>query len=430
MTPSILLTNNFKHKFKLNNFKLLVISFGICFMILMSNSNAFAVSNSIITPNSWVSPSGQYPSSYNSTTGNTSFSNLPSGSNPIGPNTQSCSNGYGFNGYNNSTRNFNCVQFPTSFSNSIFIPSVFNYIIFSNSTGYYAINGQTGHIDYSGNDLGYIINNEAFLSYPNPSTGFIKCGNYNLLSQIQLWKSQSLYGEGSDCTIIKRGFNATIPQMIRATSNYQGYNGFTELRGFTIDGNYGHSNATLEISITGNGLVDDVKAINYNGIALEADNNVSIDHYTAIGVSSPTQGSIEGLWTSIGSRVTITNSDFENNRWGGIFAQGNTTISSSFFSHNHCQTSPVGGGQIALVNGGLVLGNIIVNGCGFATSGIETNYGNYIITDNIVSGNQNYGIATNGEISTMIIGNNFLKGNGHAISSSGSAIILNSNNSQ
>lgn len=304
----------------------------------------------------------------------------------------------------------------------------FNYVVFQNSTGVYAQNSITNKIDFSGTDPGLIISNAAAAFYPNPGSVLVKCGNYNLSSQIQLWKSASLYGEGQDCTIFKRMFNGTFPQMIRATPSYQGYNGYTNLEGFTIDGNYGHSNTSLEMSIAGNGSVNNVKAINYNGIALEADNIVNIDHYTAIGINSPTQGSIEGLWTGLNSRVTITNSDFENNRWGGIFAQGNTTISNSYFNHNHCQTSPTGGGQVALVNGGIVSNNIIINGCGSGTSGIETNYGTYLISNNYVSGNQNYGIATNGEVSNMIITNNYIKGNGHSISSSGLAIILDANN--
>ena len=304
----------------------------------------------------------------------------------------------------------------------------YKYIVYKYGNTTNALNSFTGNVDYSGTDAGLVISQAEATFYPNAGAVIVKCGNYNLYSQIQLWKSASLYGEGIDCTVFKREFNATIPQMIRATPSYQGYNGYTNLKDFTIDGNFGHSNATLEMSIAGNGSVFNIKAINYNGIALELDNNAELNHYIAIGVNSPTKGSVEGLWTAPNSKILMTNSDIENNRLAAIFAQGNDTIiSGSYFSHNHCQTSPTGGGQVALVYGGMIANNIIKNGCGSVTSGIETNYGTYIITGNIITGNQNNGISTNGQISTIISSNNYLKGNGHAISSLGSAMLYESN---
>src|SRR6185437_1936311 len=67
-----------------------------------------------------------------------------------------------------------------------------NYLIYKYGNTTNALNSFTGVVDFSGNDAGQVISNAAAASYPNPGSVLVKCGNYNLYSQIQLWKSSSL----------------------------------------------------------------------------------------------------------------------------------------------------------------------------------------------------------------------------------------------
>lgn len=65
------------------NYNFPIFTILLIFFIFIVNSNAEALTNNIITPNSWSSPQGQYPNSYNATTGITTFGNFPNSNNTI-----------------------------------------------------------------------------------------------------------------------------------------------------------------------------------------------------------------------------------------------------------------------------------------------------------------------------------------------------------
>ena len=307
------------------------------------------------------------------------------------------------------------------------IPSQFDYIITQNSTGVYAINGQTGTIDYSGTDAGTVITNAALKFYPSSASIFVTCGTWNLFSSIHTWSGTLLQGCGEGQTIFKRMFNGTNLHTMVFESAYNGNNGFAYLKDFTVDGNYPHTDNTQdEIAIAGNGQLDNIEVKNYNAIGEQLAGNIQVNNPKIIGVNSSTIGSTMGIWQPPNTRITINGGDIENNRLNAVFSSGDLRISGCpYFSHNHLQTNG-GGGQLDL-GSYAIIDCITIDKGNSVTSGIETNQGNYTITDSRITGEW-YGIVSNGQTSNLIVSNNFLSGNQYEYGFNGNSVWHLSNN--
>jgi hypothetical protein len=310
-----------------------------------------------------------------------------------------------------------------------FAQSEFDYIVFKDGSLTKALNTKTGVIDYSSTDAASVLQSAGLAKYPQITTIYVKAGSYNFNTPLQAWNNFYLEGAGIDQTVFKRNFNQTYTHTIGITALYNGIDGYAVLKGFTIDGNYPHvDNLQDEIALTGRGMIQDVKVKNFNAMGIQLVGNVTLNNVSIIGVNSKTHGSTMGVWTSQDSRVIISDSYFAYMRIPAILASGDIVIRNSVFERNHLQEAGTGGGQIAVGKSAIIAGNIIQNG-NSVTSGIETNAGNYIITENIITGNW-FGVVTNGNPSTVIVSNNYLRGNITPIGQVGQAVFYLSNNIQ
>jgi hypothetical protein len=81
---------------------------------------------------------------------------------------------------------------------------VASYIVFVGSDGkYYAKNGSTGQIEFSGSDAGAVITS-AINAMPRGGRIFIKAGTYYLSSPITISKPVAIHGEGAGWSGVKR----------------------------------------------------------------------------------------------------------------------------------------------------------------------------------------------------------------------------------
>lgn len=93
--------------------------------------------------------------------------------------------------YNSTTEIFQCAPIPSqSGSSSDFPMQPYSYVIFKNNTGTYALNGNTGKIDYSDKDPTTVIQS-AYNNISNGGTLRILKGTYNLSQQLVFNKTNT-----------------------------------------------------------------------------------------------------------------------------------------------------------------------------------------------------------------------------------------------
>jgi len=244
-------------------------------------------------------------------------------------------------------------------------------------------------------------------------TIFIPPGTYYIDNYFYVPASTTLLGSGMGVTILKHGVNVPLTGVdFISLGNRVALGAYSNIENLTIDGNWPLTDGfqNFEISANYKSVIRNVEIKNFTmrGINVGSfgqDCRVLNCVITGIGDANayPDQGDgIWGLTASAGSLlrgVLIDGCVISNMKNSAIFASGTgLTISNNLIYGNHCQTAPVGGGQVA-VGSATIVGNSIIDGCSAATTGIEEN-GSSSIIGNKISNNQSYGV--------------FIQNNGHS----------------
>jgi len=192
------------------------------------------------------------------------------------------------------------------------------------------------------------------------------------------------------------------------------------ISGVTLDGNH-VTNFTEELGLLGaNPIIDSIEIKNNANIGVAvATSGAKILNSHIVGLASPTVGSM-GIWfdSSQVERLLIAHNVIQNQRLNGIFGSGRAVeITRNYLSGNHRQVFPSGGGQIAIkgvpTNANIsIVGNVIENGGGAVTSGIEIDGPPVQVIWNTVRWNALLGIILQSGFGHQVVGN--------AVSNSGS----------
>lgn len=239
-----------------------------------------------------------------------------------------------------------------------------------------------------------------------------------------------LKGDSINGTIFSRNYNVS-DDLIRIRGNND------KLQDFTVDGNSKNNignSGSEEIGIVSNNVqIYNIEVKNFSHIGIASNGKyVNINSCKIYGNSTASPFSSYGIWSaSLTSIITIQNCDIENNELSGIYGGGYTNIINNYLSGNHIQTSPVGGGQIAVDAGtnifSNIFGNIILNGGGIYTDGVEIGSGNSTITNNYVTSPDDGIVIDQGPVNA-IISDNIIKATRNQIVTNGLSNVITSNN--
>lgn len=297
-------------------------------------------------PQSWSSPSNQYPSSYNSNTGITYFSNFPSN------NIQSHLNSYDY--IINYTNGFSLAQ-----------------------------NTKTGLIDYNSTDLMSIL--QSIDNTGKTSNVFIMSSQfYQAKSDVVINHIALIQGSGMNNTTIIRNYNAN-------SEIFNVYSPITKINDLTVNGNCLANTAnTQSEEITFRGLYNEgtnLNVINFNHIGIGLVNGKL--HYPVVhgNFNCPLDGM--GIWFAVSNaNVVLDHPYVDNTKYEGISIGGIFQIDSPIVRNTNGM-SQVGGGQIAIYTTALhgIISDFIIDQSGNGkhgfnnyTDGIEIGgSGSYII---------------------------------------------------
>jgi len=230
-----------------------------------------------------------------------------------------------------------------------------------------------------------------------------------------------LKGMGRLSTIIQRTSGLTIPPISISGSN-------CVVEDLKFDGSQNTANANADLEIASGADATLIRNVEFNnfydtGMSIGG-TNTTVETCRFIAATSGTRGTY-GIWSDPGTGtpangITITKSTFKNVNTNAYFGTGlNLKIIDNHFVNNHRQSSPTGGGQIAVkddtANYNIIISNnTIGTGGGSAASGIEVDSRNMTITGNTIYGQQAQGIALQTANSTknIVIVGNSIKGCG------------------
>lgn len=235
-------------------------------------------------------------------------------------------------------------------------------------------------------------------------TVFVPNGKYYLNNFLVVPGSTTLYCDGNGASILVHGTGVPL-----AGANFIYLGGLTShipygnIENCSIEGNWpntiGFTN--FELTMGWKSLAKNIEIKNFTMRGIDSsdfgeDSTIENPYIVGIGTANayPAQG--DGIWGlsaspgTVNKGLRIINPTISNMRNSAIFVDSNGgQIFGGHLYHNHCQETPVGGGQLA-IGDTMVVGILIDDGCGAATTGIEENGGSQII-GGMVSENQNYG---------------------------------------
>lgn len=257
--------------------------------------------------------------------------------------------------------------------------------------------------------------NEALEFLPKNPGGevYAEAGGYNIATQITTaGQNANIQGAGMGNTVFT--LNAAAQAYILALAHDR-----CTLRDLTLNGNGGSyvlNNYVLFI----NGeyaLVERVEVKNWRwaaqGIAIAHPNATIAKCIVDAAVAGETNGQ-NGIWTNGDADILmIIGNRFLNCHWSGVFITiaDQLFVEYNFFSGNHIQTVPTGGGQLAISGNGetnqkaTIVGNVVMAGGGTATSGMEIDGGGMTIEHNIVRHQGNHGIVLQRQDNNVLTGN-------------------------
>lgn len=211
--------------------------------------------------------------------------------------------------------------------------------------------------------------------------------------------STTLQCDGNGATILKHGINVPL---VGANFIYLGGNGvhipYGRMNDCTIDGNWPNTVGFtgFELTMGWKSYAKNIEIKNFamrgiDGSSYGEDATIENPYIVGIGTANayPAQGdgilALTAVAPSLNKGLRIINPTISNLRNSAIFCNsvGAQTIGGHIF-HNHCQTTPTGGGQVAVGNM-TMLGTVIEDGCDSVTSGIEENGGSLFVGVKVTS---------------------------------------------
>lgn len=250
-----------------------------------------------------------------------------------------------------------------------------------------------------------------------PSSGgnlYFPAGTYYMgTTYVNSGKQMNVFGDGMGASTLL--FGTAVNTTFWCLSGQ-----YSSVQDLTISGNWPNNNvhdfALLELAAD-DMLVNrvEVKAMRALGIQVDRDhckilNSRFIGPNTGTVATMPVWFNFDG--TAIIKDFEVHGNTFLNSGLGGLFGGANgLKITNNYFKNNHLQTTPTGGGQMAIGGTGvLISGNIIESGGGVATSGMEMNASNCVIAHNYIKNQGLYGIILQMGSNYDVIGNNISAG--------------------
>jgi hypothetical protein len=240
---------------------------------------------------------------------------------------------------------------------------------------------------------------------------------YVLTAMLNITKPNVVIQAPSWNTVIQRGAAFTSGHLISGATTATGF----VLRGVTVDGNSVVVSGGFDGNTNGaDSLIQQCQFINNggNGCIGLAGVGSRADSNRIIGLSSPTVGGY-GIWAIDHQKVSITNNHITGTTIDaiGFDGQGSQVIG-NYVANCQCSASP--GGQIVqyspgLYPGALIEGNMIDQGGGINSSGIELNGFSVSVIGNTIINQYNCGIAIDSGTgaSILISGNTILNNSQH-----------------
>jgi hypothetical protein len=273
----------------------------------------------------------------------------------------------------------------------------YDYYIFIDGSRIKARNGKTGLIqftDISNTGHADVVLQACCNALTSGGTICIGPGTFDIYANVTSSYSINIRGSGIGVTTLRRQIATTQHTILNDGSN-------VKISDLTIDGNYPTNTSAVgtamtELRNTGNNvLIDNIEIKNFAGQAaiVQYGQHVTINKCKIFGVSLINKSGWGVLPYIITNRpITYIKDCWIEGCWiNAIFGMGITIMEGCYFANN-CL---VNGGQIGSNSGGDTLLTKVIN-CTFEPglgndSGIECEFGQWIVTGNRVRGNV-YGI--------------------------------------
>lgn len=223
----------------------------------------------------------------------------------------------------------------------------------------------------------------------------------------------TIRGAGIGKTILMRsgGFTGQLVNISGAGST---------ITGLTIDGNCSEQTQKISAELAlsrphGTAEMIEVRNFCHIGIAVPS-TECRVTHCVITGTGNPAVPSV-GVWHDAGkdptnSVITIDHNLVRNNGINGIYCTGGKIIiANNKLLGNHCQTIPNGGGQIDVGSvrtnntEAVITDNIVADGGGARTGGLELGSGRFYVARNTVRNHALGGIGLDRKCTGIVIDN-------------------------
>ena len=157
------------------------------------------------------------------------------------------------------------------------IQSEASYIIWKEGNTYYAMNGTTELIEFSGTNASWVIN-QAINSSKDGGIVYLKSGKYWINYPVKITQNVSIYGDGPDQTIIYAMDNYQYDRMIGFYPP-EGSNYFHTLHGFRLEGRSSNQTVIMSgiLNPPSDTLIDWVWVYDVRGYGLKGTNTWSLN---------------------------------------------------------------------------------------------------------------------------------------------------------
>lgn len=201
-----------------------------------------------------------------------------------------------------------------------------SYIIWRDGVTYYAKNGNTGSIDYSGTSASTVINN-AITNTPTNGLILLAPGQYSLTARLQGKSAVNIRGSGMYTTIIQAAstFNSPAEDSILSLA----FDSRIQISDITFDGSLrtvGKANC-ISISESINITLLNLRLIGFgsegNGVSVRNCSNVYIDNMLVSGLKG---ASYQAVAFNNVSKITVNNVIAQNLAYMGFDIHGCTEV--------------------------------------------------------------------------------------------------------
>jgi hypothetical protein len=291
-----------------------------------------------------------------------------------------------------------------------------SFIIFTNGTYYYAKNGITGQIDFSGTDASTVIQ-AAIKALRNGGRILVKSGVYQLSRTITDNGNDNIILEGEGWSTVFTVIPNFAHEVILISSGRSGW----VLRNFKVDCTNQADLGQPGINVRGNNVIVEnvyVTMSSHGGIDVSGNNYIIRGNYL---INNRNDGIIaRGSDGLVEGNVVIG-----TQKYNGISVAPGKRV--SVIGNTIMNTSAAGIGVEYGSSNVLIQGNKIYNTGGYGINLYQNGGNNIDIVGNLIVSPSAHGIIIHNNQYVNIVGNLIVTPNGHGIYSNGTNVNINGN---